>query len=365
MILSRYIAKRFFWAFAQVFGTFFAILLLIDTVEQLRRLSPQGLGAGAALQLALLNTPTSLYRILPLIMVLAAILLFLALSRSSELVVIRAAGRSAFRFMIAPLVVALLLGGVSVALFNPIVAATQKQYDKVWARMTQNGEHAMSLTDEGLWLRQGGKDGQTVIHADRSNAEGTELFGVTFHEFAADGTPKMRIETQHAVLGQGAWLLDDAKQWDMGSDNPERDAKLLPKGSELESNLTREGIRDSIGDPTAVPFWGLPAYIHRLEQAGFSAKSYRVWYQMELAAPLLFAAMVLIGAAFCLRHARFGKTGVMVLLAVLCGFMIFFLRNFAQILGNNGQIPVGIAAWTAPVAALLIGLSLLVYLEDG
>lgn len=365
MILSRYIAKRFFWAFTQVFGTFFAILLLIDTVEQLRRLSPQGLGAGAAVQLALLNTPTSLYRILPLIMVLAAILMFLALARSSELVIIRAAGRSAFRFLIAPIVVAMALGGVSVAVFNPIVAATQKQYDTAWARITQNGESAMSLTDEGLWLRQGGKDGQTVIHATRSNADGTELFGVTFHEFAPDGTPKMRIEAENAVLGQGAWRLGDAKRWDITTDNPERDAQILPAGSSLASNLTREGIRDSIGDPTAVPFWGLPSYINRLEQAGFSAKSYRVWYQMELAAPLLFGAMVLIGAAFCLRHARLGKTGVMVLAAVLCGFLMFFLRNFAQILGNNGQIPVGVAAWTAPIAALLIGLSLLVYLEDG
>ncbi|MGB3280062.1 MAG: LPS export ABC transporter permease LptG, partial [Pseudorhodobacter sp.] len=46
-------------------------------------------------------------------------------------------------------------------------------------------------------------------------------------------------------------------------------------------------------------------------------------------------------------------------------FAIFFLRNFAQILGENGQIPVYLAALSPPVAAVLLALGLLLHLEDG
>ena len=49
-------------------------------------------------------------------------------------------------------------------------------------------------SDTGLWLRQGGDDGQTVIQAARANLDGTELFGVSFLTFGADGTPATRIE---------------------------------------------------------------------------------------------------------------------------------------------------------------------------
>ena len=73
----------------------------------------------------------------------------------------------------------------------------------------------------------------------------------------------------------------------------------------------------------------------------------------------------LIAAGFTMRHARFGKTGQMVLLALAGGFSIFFLRNFAQVLGDNGQIPVYLAAWSPPVAAILLSLGLLLHLEDG
>jgi lipopolysaccharide export system permease protein len=47
------------------------------------------------------------------------------------------------------------------------------------------------------------------------------------------------------------------------------------------------------------------------------------------------------------------------------GFGLYFIRNFAQILGENGQLPVILAAWAPPVAALLLGVGLLLHTEDG
>ncbi len=133
----------------------------------------------------------------------------------------------------------------------------------------------------------------------------------------------------------------------------------------LPSDLTPERIRDSFGTPSAVPIWQLPYYIAGLEQAGFSARPYKLWLQMELAQPLLLAAMVLIAAGFTMRHVRFGKTGDDGALCRAGGFGIFFLRNFSQALGENGQIPVVLAPGVRPLPPVLLALSLLLHLEDG
>jgi lipopolysaccharide export system permease protein len=191
------------------------------------------------------------------------------------------------------------------------------------------------------------------------------LHNVSFLSFGPSGKATMRIEAQEAQLEPGAWKLTDAKIWtfEAGS-NPEQQARFA-KTLTLPSDLTRSQIRDSFGAPSAVPIWKLPAFIQRLEKAGFSARQHRVWFQMELALPLLLAAMVLIGAGFTMRHTRFGRTGLMVLLALMSGFAIFFLRNFAQVLGENGQLPVALAAWSPPVAAVLLALGFLLHLEEG
>jgi lipopolysaccharide export system permease protein len=257
------------------------------------------------------------------------------------------------------------LGAFAVAVLNPIVAATTKEYDRLWAQHSAGGGSLLSVADSGLWLRQGGTDGQTVIQAARSNADGTALFDVTFLTYDAAGTPLTRTEAASATLGPGAWALTGAKVWDLQQTNPEVTARQAQDGLQLPSDLTPDAIRDSFGTPSAIPVWDLPAYIAGLERAGFSARSHRVWLQMELALPLLLAAMVLVAAGFSMRHARFGKPGLLVLLAMLSGFGIFFLRNFAQVLGDNGQIPVALAAWSPPVAAILLSLGLLLHLEDG
>ena len=142
-------------------------------------------------------------------------------------------------------------------------------------------------------------------------------------------------------------------------------AVIDPGPVALPSDLTPGRIRDSFGTPSAIAFWDLPRYIGDLERAGFSAQAYKLWYQMELALPLLMAAMVLVAAGFTMRHVRFGGTGRMVLYALLAGFGFYFLRNFAQALGDTGQIPVLLAAWSPPIAAVMLSLGLLLHLEDG
>lgn len=365
MTLSLYIARRFLMSLATVLGIFFGIMLLIETIDQLRSVSAAGAGVVSALRLAALDVPDSLYRILPLIFVLAAIALFMALARSSELVVVRAAGRSGLRFLIAPVLTAVLCGILAVAVLNPLVAATSRLYDTAEAELIRGGASVVSVSDNGLWLRQGGETGQTVIQAARSNSDGTELSRVTFLLMDGDGLPYRRIEAAGARLEPGQWVLTAAKQWTLSDTNPEASSRPLPDGSTIPSDLTREAIRDSFGEPSAIAFWALPAYIAGLERAGFSARAHQVWFQMELAQPLLLAAMVLVAAGFTMRHARFGKTGTYVLFAVLGGFAIFFLRNFAQVLGVNGQIPVILAAWAPPLAAMMLALGLLLHLEDG
>jgi lipopolysaccharide export system permease protein len=365
MTLSLYIARRFLWTVTKVFLVFFGILMLIDMIEQLRQFSDEGVGLAEAAGLSLMNVPETLYRVLPLIMIMGAIAMFLGLARSSELVVVRAAGRSGLRFLVAPLLTAIVLGCLIVAVFNPIVAATSKQYEAMRAAYLRGGGSVLSLSDSGLWLRQGLDDGQTVIQAAHANLDGTELFDATFLTFDAQGLPRARIEAETARLEIGAWVLTGAKTWDLSKINPELTAASDQGETRLPSDLTPDRIRDSFGTPSAIPFWDLPEYIAGLERAGFSAKAHRIWFQMELAQPLLMAAMVLVAAGFTMRHVRSGGTGKMVLFAMLAGFGIFFLRNFAQALGSSGQIPISVAAWSPPLAAVMMSLGLLLHLEDG
>ncbi|WP_444454717.1 LPS export ABC transporter permease LptG [Rhodobacter capsulatus] len=366
MTLSLYIARRFGQAFLIVAGAFWGVLFLIEMVEKIRRLDAARGALTDAARLAALSVPSTLYTIFPLVVMLSAVVAFLALARSSELVVIRAAGRSALRMLMAPVTVALLIGILLVAVGNPIVSATSKRAEEIEGQLRAEGRQTVSIGREGLWMRQGTADGgQAVIHAMRGNAEATALYDVTFLLFDAKAGPVRRIDAASAWLTPGSWVLSDAKDWPLGrSTNPERDATRAQTIS-LPSTLTAESIADSFGAPSAMPIWELPGFIRALEAAGFSARRHIVWLQVELAQPLMLAAMVLVAAGFTMRPARFGGTGGRVMLALLAGLALFFLRNIAQVLGDNGQIPAALAAWAPPVVALMLALTLVLQQEEG
>ncbi|NPD20823.1 LPS export ABC transporter permease LptG [Alterinioella nitratireducens] len=364
MILHVYLARRFLRSFVIVLAVFIAILLPIDLAEQLRAIGTPDAGLRQAFQLALLNLPGALYRMLPLFIILSTLVLFLSLSRTSELVVVRASGRSALKSTISPVLMSILIGLIGLLIINPLVAATERQYEVTIQQFQTGEERTLSVSGEGLWLRQGNAAGQTVIRAARANADGTELFAASFFVYDEGGQALRRIDADRAALVDGAWQMAGAKIWPLTVANPEAEA-VTHETYALASTLTRDQIRDSFGRPSTVPIYELPRFIAQLRAAGFAALQHRVWLMTELANPLMLAAMVLIAASFTMRHTRFGKTGIMVLFALLLGFGIFFLRSFAQVLGESGQLPVAVAAWTPPLAAILLSLGFLFHTEDG
>jgi lipopolysaccharide export system permease protein len=55
----------------------------------------------------------------------------------------------------------------------------------------------------------------------------------------------------------------------------------------------------------------------------------------------------------------------MVLGAILLGFGVYFIRDFAEVLGESGQLPAVLVAWAPPVAAILMATGMVLHMEDG
>ncbi len=141
------------------------------------------------LRVTLLQAPEVLYQAFPLVLMLASLVTFLRLARTSELVVMRAAGVSALRLIAVPGFAALALAVGLVAVVNPFVATSIRRGAALEDAMRGRDASLLSFSDDGLWLRQADPDGQTVIQAARANPDGTLLTQVRMHRFDARGRP--------------------------------------------------------------------------------------------------------------------------------------------------------------------------------
>ena len=363
-MIHLYFAAKFIRNFIWTLIIFIIFILLIDFIELLRRFA-ESIDFIAVFFLALLKLPESVYQILPLIIIINSAWVFLSLARNSELIVVRAAGKSSASMLIAPATISLLIGVITVGFFNPIVASTSKRYADVKAKLVEGQETAISIGNEGLWLRQADEQGHTVIHAQRANSDATKLYDVTLIKLSKDRLPVQRIEAQMLTLVNNKWIANNSIIWPIKFGLNSQSNSIVKKVVEIPTTLSKEQITDQFGDPSKISAWSLPEFINKLEQAGFSAKRYSVWLQSELSKPVFFLAMMFISAAFCMRQNRLGNSSLNVLAAVLIGFLLFYSKNFVLILGINGQLPVFVAAWGPSFAAFLISVGLFLNREEG
>ena len=339
------------------------VIVLVQFVELSHSLSVRAdVGPEDIFGLTLLKSPSVIQVLLPFVFLFGGIGAFVGLNRKSELVAMRAAGISAWRFILPSAFAAFVLGALAVTVLNPLSAALAARFEVDRARMMEN---YLGDLPKDVWLRQGDENTQMVIHAKARDtvAGAVRLRGVSLYIYQKNkaGQPefKRRLEATEATLKPGFWELKSVREATAGENSVYSDSLSI------RSTLDSEAAVERFASPETIGFWKLPAAIRATEQARFSASGYRLRFQQLLATPLLFAAMSILAAAFSLRLARLGGLAGLAGAGVGLGFVVFFFNQFSGALGRADIIPLFAAAWAPAVVALLSGLTLLCYTEDG
>jgi len=346
-------------------GFFFgllALIFLLDVIELLRRAaSKPNVTFAIVLQMGLLKLPHMGQLLFPFAVLFGGMTSFWRLTRSHELAVTRAAGISVWQFLLPVLLLAFMLGVFKVTLFNPLSSTTLARFQTLEASNLKGQKSILALSKSGLWLRQGISGGHAVVHARNilQQEDRVELLNTITFLYQGQDTFVGRIDAERAFLGDGFWRMENA--W---INTPE--APPIHKDEYwLETDLTLARIQDNFASPATMSFWKLPEFIQTLDEAGFSAIRHRLQFHSLLASPLLMCAMVLIAATFTLRHARRGATTFVIASGVLTGFILYFFSDVVYALGLSESIPVTLAAWSPSGVALMLGLAMLLHLEDG
>ncbi len=365
--LSRYLARTYFFNMLFLLAALLAIIYLFDTVELIRRAAKRpDVPITLVLQMGLLKLPEVGQVLFPFAILFSGMFTFWQLTKRSELIVVRAAGFSVWQFLTPVIAVAFFVGIFQMAVINPVGSLLVTKFEQLESKHLKRERKEIALFREGLWLRQGlmdsqgeNQDGYVLLHAERIKQPGWTLKNVSVLFFDRSDTFSKRIESRSANLKPGQWVLNNATLYDS-----EQNGVSYPRYS-LPTKLTISDIEDSFSSPETMSFWRLPSHIKILEETGFDAARLKVYYHNLLSQPLMFAAMILLAATVSMRPPRFRGGATLFGIGIFMGFVVFFASSFLQALGASGQIPVIMAAWSPALISFLLGLSVMMNLEDG
>lgn len=315
-LLERYIGTTVALSVVSVIIVISSLFILIGFAGEFDKIGRANYTMLMAAQYTLLILPDRIYEFFPLATLLGSILGLGALANSSELVVIRTAGVSVFRIVLAIMKTAIILM-VAAFIIGEVIAPPALQYAKL-ERVKALSKDISLNTQYGLWAR----DGRTYIHVRRANSDG-KLFNVALYQLNAEQQIEQILHAKTADFLGDQWQLNDIEQTDISAAGVKVSKFKTMKWKTL---LDPELVSIVTFEPSKLSIWKLGGYIGYLKDNGLETAQYELALWSKIVMPLTIAAMVLLAVPYVLGSLRKTSIGQQILIGFLVG-LVFFIAN--------------------------------------
>jgi LPS export ABC transporter permease LptG/LPS export ABC transporter permease LptF len=352
-ILDSYVAHLYLQVFALAFLGMLLIFYIASFIDWSDKLFK---GQATGLQLALFlwySTPQYVYYLVPLSTLISTLITIGLLTKSSELIVMRACGISLYRVAVPLLTLGFMWGGAMFGLEETVLAQANRKAEDLKRIMRGGAPRTFDVMNR-QWVA--GKDGR-LYHYAAFDPRTSALGDLSVYEFD-DRLWRIsrRTYAAQALYRNGTW--EGQKGWIRAFDDFSGSTQYTPFAKRELHLEPVEYFRTEQPDAERMSFSDLRRYIGQLRTSGFDVVPYLVALHRKVSFPFVAVVMTLIGVPFAVTTGRRGALygiGIGIFLAITYwGLFILFTA-----IGGAGMLTPALAAWAPNVLFLSIATYLL------
>ncbi len=356
-ILDEYLVREFLGMFVLVLAGFVLLMLVFTFFELVGDILRNHIPLTVVGEYLLNLTPSMLYQITPLAILIAVLVTFGILNRNSELIAMKATGISLYRLV------------VPILSISTVLAFGLFLFDQYYLPQANRKQEALRSTIKG-------RPPQTFLHPEQKwifgeahAGEPSHIFYYQFFDTNREEFANLSVfEFDPSTFSISRRIFAERVSW-----NPRTRQWLFENGwardfngplqtgyqtfhftsfSELHeepSYFTKESLQSQ-----EMNFGQLDRYIRDLRQSGFDTMRLRVALWHKLAYPAVAVVMALLAIPFALTMGRRGSlTGIAVAIAVALAYWV--IDGLFGAMGNVNYLPAAVAAWSPDVLFGLTG----------
>ncbi len=356
-ILDKYVVREFLSTFFLVLAGFVMLILVFTVFDLLKDILSHDISWFTVGAYLVNLTPSMIYQITPLAVLIAVLVTFGVLNRNSEIIAMKACGISLYRLVIPIVSIAAIL---SVSLFL---------FDQYYLPQANRKQEALRNIIKG-------KPAQTVLRPEQNWIFGQPNPGepdrIFYYQFFDPGRNEFAnlslFEFNPSTFALSRRIFATRASW-----NPATDSWRFLNGWERDisgASVTdyREFQQTSFAEIHEDPgyfkkeklqsqemnFGQLDRYIGDLRQSGFDTMRLRVELWHKLADPLAAVVMAVLAIPFALLMGRRDSlTGIGVAIAVALAYWV--VDGLFGAMGNVNYLPAALAAWSSDLLFGLVG----------
>ncbi len=338
-LLDIYVLRGFWFFFALVLIVFVALFVLVTLFELLPDIVKNRVDTSTVVRYFVYLMPQILYYVIPLTVLLAILINLGTLTKTNEILAVKAGAVSLYRMAMPLLAMGLMLSAAIYFMQDFMLPYANQRQDEY--RNVIKGRAPQTYRDpERKWMA--GSDDR-IYHYDYFDPNGNLFGGISVFAFKPN-----TFELQEWVFAKRArwegtvWRLEDG--W----------VRRIPREGTVDYQ-TFDGLKFAGMDPpeyfkkevrtaAQMTYPELRRYVMNLRQSGFDVSGLMVDLYRKLSFPLVSFIMAIIGIPFSFKT---GKKGAFYGIGLCVAVGIFYWSTFELFdkLGGINRLSPFIAAW--------------------
>src|SRR6202167_638005 len=357
-IIDEYIVREFAGMFALVLAGLVLSLFFFTFFDLLGDILRNHIALAIVGEYLLNLTPSLLYQIAPLAVLIGVLVTFSVLNRTSEIIAMKATGISLYRLVIPIVSIAACLA-VCLFLFDQYYLPQANRRQESLRNVIKGRPPQTYLHPEAQWIfgpKSAPGEPGCIFYYQFFDPDTNEFANLSVFEFNP-----VTFQLTGRVFAQRAAWDNDSETWRFengwvreiqGADV--KAYRTFLKTSFPEMRATPDYFKKEDLQSQEMNFGQLDRYIRDLRQSGIDTKRLSVALWRKLAYPLIGVVMSILAIPFALSMGRRGSiTGVAVAIGVALSY--FVVDGLFGAMGNVNYLPASIAAWSADILFMLVG----------
>ena len=334
----KYLSKEFFEIIFKVSFIFYSLIFILTIFEELSFFKETKVSLLYPVFLTFLNSPSVLYNIFPFIFLISTQFFFIRIFEKNELIIYKNFGLNNFKILKILTSLTLILSFIIIFVFYNLSAKLKFLYLDLKNDYAKDNKYLAVITENGIWIKD--EINNSILIVNAGSIDKNFLKDVSIIELTKNFDLIRNIEAKKVDIQNTEWIIFNAKQH-INKDNITSNKDKLY----LKTHFNLEKINNLFSDLYSLTMWELKNLKNDYKSLGYSTLEIDTHRNMIIAYPIYLTIMTMLSGIIML-NIKVNKSKMFnLLLGISLSVIIFYIKYFFNILGENGKIPIMLSIW--------------------
>ena len=349
-VYLKFFTNIFFRSLLYVLCVMISLVFILNYLGELDFFQDINVKSSFTIFLALINSPATIFDMLPFIFLITSQIFFIKLFSNNELITFKYSGLKNTKIISILIALSLITGIFIITVFYYFSSNLKNFYLELKSPYTNDGKYLAVITKNGLWIRDKINEKTLVINSTKINEN--YLIDSFITEFDNEYNVTKNIKSDKIDVSNKTWKIYDAKVYEKNS----YEYKNLLK---LNTNFDYKRINSLYSNLNSLNIFKLLELRKNYKKLNYSITELDLQLLKLLMLPIFLALMSLFSSLIMFRIKHLSSPTYKIALGLFFSVIIYYINNFFYILGTTEKINIILSILTPVIILSLVNLLML------